>query len=45
MATSPLRWKKDTELDGRHFIELPDEKVNLIKLEFLEEEGEIYKSV
>ena len=41
MAPFLLRRKKDTELDGRRLIELPEKKVDLIKLEFLEEEREI----
>ncbi|KAF8804469.1 hypothetical protein BYT27DRAFT_7243611 [Phlegmacium glaucopus] len=45
MATFLLRRKKDTELDGRRLIELPEKKIDLIKLEFSEEEREIYKMV
>lgn len=45
MATFLLRRKKDTELDGRRLIELPEKKIDLIKLEFSEEEREVYKMV
>lgn len=45
MTTFLLRRKKDTELDGRRLIGLPEKKIDLIKLEFSAEEREIYKMV
>ncbi|KAL0578872.1 hypothetical protein V5O48_003105, partial [Marasmius crinis-equi] len=40
-----LRRKKDTMLDGKRLIELPARNVHLNKLEFTEEEREIYEMV
>ncbi|KDR76486.1 hypothetical protein GALMADRAFT_246858 [Galerina marginata CBS 339.88] len=40
-----LRRKKDSKLDGKNLIELPEKKVKLVKLEFSEEEREIYNMV
>ncbi|KAJ8073759.1 hypothetical protein PM082_012037 [Marasmius tenuissimus] len=40
-----LRRKKDTMLDGKRLIELPPRNVHLNKLEFSEEEKEIYEMV
>jgi hypothetical protein len=42
-ATTLLRRKKDSMLDGKRLIELPDKTVDLLKLEFGEEERAIYK--
>jgi hypothetical protein len=42
-ATTLLRRKKDSMLDGKRLIELPDKTVALVKLEFSEEERAIYK--
>jgi hypothetical protein len=36
---------KNSMLDGKRLIELPDKTILLIKLEFSEEEREIYKMV
>lgn len=36
---------KNSMLDGKRLIELPDKTISLIKLEFSEEEREIYKMV
>lgn len=40
-----LRRKKDTELDGKRLIELPEKTVTLEALEFNEEEREYYTMV
>lgn len=40
-----LRRMKNSMLDGKRLIELPDKTISLIKLEFSEEEREIYKMV
>lgn len=40
-----LRRMKNSMLDGKRLIELPDKTVSLIRLEFSEEEREIYKMV
>ncbi|PPQ82538.1 hypothetical protein CVT25_007147 [Psilocybe cyanescens] len=40
-----LRRKKDSKLDGKNLIELPEKRVELVKLEFSEEEKEIYNMV
>jgi hypothetical protein len=40
-----LRRMKNSMLDGKRLIELPDKTILLIKLEFSEEEREIYKMV
>lgn len=40
-----IRRTKSSELDGKRLIELPPKEVELIKLEFTEEEREIYKMV
>jgi SNF2 family DNA or RNA helicase len=40
-----LRRKKDTMLDGKRLIELPDRNVELVRLTFSDEEREIYKMV
>ncbi|KAK0211484.1 SNF2 family N-terminal domain-containing protein [Armillaria fumosa] len=40
-----LRRMKDTMLDGKHLIDLPEKETSLIKLEFTEEEREIYNMV
>lgn len=40
-----LRRKKDSQLDGKRLIELPDKTVTLQKLEFTEEERAIYQMV
>ncbi|KAG6850029.1 hypothetical protein H0H93_002233 [Arthromyces matolae] len=40
-----LRRLKNTEMDGKRLIELPDKTVSLIKLQFSEEERDIYKMV
>jgi len=42
-ATTLLRRKKDSMLDGKRLIELPDKTVELLKLEFSQEERAIYK--
>ncbi|KAA1473050.1 hypothetical protein DENSPDRAFT_219273 [Dentipellis sp. KUC8613] len=44
-ATMLLRRKKDTMLDGKHLIDLKPKEINMIKLEFTEEEREIYTMV
>jgi hypothetical protein len=36
---------KNSMLDGKRLIELPDKAISLIKLEFSEEERDIYKMV
>jgi SNF2 family DNA or RNA helicase len=36
---------KNSMLDGKRLIELPDKTISLVKLEFSEEEREIYKMV
>ncbi|KAF9486204.1 hypothetical protein BDN70DRAFT_822530 [Pholiota conissans] len=45
MTTFLLRRKKDSKLDGKNLIELPAKKIELAKLEFSEEEREIYSMV
>ena len=45
MLTFLLRRKKDSMLDGKRLIELPEKEVKLIKLEFSKEEREIYQMV
>jgi len=45
MQTFLLPRKKDSMLDGKQLIELPEKEVRLIKLEFSEEEREIYQMV
>jgi len=45
MHTFLLRRKKDSMLDGKKLIELPEKEVNLIKLEFSQEERDIYQMV
>ncbi|KAF8970384.1 P-loop containing nucleoside triphosphate hydrolase protein [Flammula alnicola] len=42
MTTFLLRRKKDSKLDGKNLIELPEKEVLLRKLEFSEEERDIY---
>ena len=44
-ATILLRRKKDSLLDGKRLIELPQKTVDLMKLEFSEEERVIYQMV
>ncbi|KAJ3559162.1 hypothetical protein NM688_g505 [Phlebia brevispora] len=44
-ATMLLRRKKDSMLDGQKLIELPSKLVRLIKLQFTQEERDIYKMV
>jgi SNF2 family DNA or RNA helicase len=41
-ATILLRRKKDSMLDGKRLIELPDKAVDLLRLDFSEEERAIY---
>lgn len=45
MVTFLLRRKKDTKLDDKPLIELPPKEVVLKRLEFTEEEREIYSMV
>ena len=45
MNTFLLRRKKNSMLDGKKLIELPEKEVKLIKLEFSKEEREIYQMV
>ena len=45
MNTFLLRRKKDSMLDGKKLIELPEKEVKLVKLEFSKEEREIYQMV
>ncbi|KAF9003231.1 SNF2 family N-terminal domain-containing protein [Cyathus striatus] len=40
-----LRRKKDTEMDGKRLIELPEKNIDLIKLEFSTEERDIYSMI
>ncbi|KAF8906844.1 SNF2 family N-terminal domain-containing protein [Gymnopilus junonius] len=40
-----LRRKKDSMLDGEKLVDLPPKKVELVKLEFSEEEREVYNMV
>lgn len=40
-----IRRMKNSILDGKRLIELPDKQVSLVKLEFSEEEREIYRMV
>ncbi|KAF9527621.1 SNF2 family N-terminal domain-containing protein [Crepidotus variabilis] len=40
-----LRRKKDTKLDGKPLIELPEKEVKMIKLEFSKEERDIYSMI
>ncbi|KDQ60258.1 hypothetical protein JAAARDRAFT_205244 [Jaapia argillacea MUCL 33604] len=44
-ASTLLRRKKDSMLDGKRLVELPEKDVQLCKLEFSEEERAIYKMV
>lgn len=44
-ATTLLRRKKDSMLDGKRLIELPEKTVDLLKLEFSGEERAIYNMV
>jgi len=45
MQTFLLRRKKDSMLDGKKLIDLPEKNIKLIKLEFSEEERDIYQMV
>ena len=45
LQTCILRRRKDTELDGRRLVELPPKEVVLTKLEFSQDERDIYKAV
>lgn len=45
MTTFLLRRKKDSKLDGKNLIELPEKKVELCKLEFSQEERDVYHMV
>ncbi|KAG5342645.1 hypothetical protein C0989_010613 [Termitomyces sp. Mn162] len=45
ITTFLLRRMKDTTMDGKRLIELPEKKVSLVKLQFSEEERDIYKMV
>lgn len=45
ITTFLLRRMKDSLLDGKRLIELPDKTVSLVKLEFSAEEREIYTMV
>lgn len=45
MVTFLLRRKKDTQLDGKPLIDLPPKEVVMKRLEFTEEEREIYSMV
>ena len=40
-----LRRMKDTMLDGKRLIDLPEKETSLVRLEFTEEEREIYGMV
>ncbi|KAL4260457.1 SNF2/RAD54 helicase family protein [Pleurotus pulmonarius] len=45
LASCMIRRTKSSQLDGKRLIELPPKEVELVKLEFTEEEREIYKMV
>lgn len=45
LDTCLLRRKKNTMLDGKRLVELPSKQVILHKLQFTEEEREIYQAV
>ncbi|KAF9465092.1 SNF2 family N-terminal domain-containing protein [Collybia nuda] len=45
IATFLLRRMKDSLLDGKRLIELPDKTISLVRLEFSTEEREIYTTV
>jgi len=45
MRSFLLRRRKDTELDGKKLIELPEKDVEIVKLDFTKDEREIYDSV
>ncbi|KAG5653742.1 hypothetical protein H0H81_010999, partial [Sphagnurus paluster] len=45
LSTFLLRRMKDSKLDGRNLIELPNKTVSLIRLHFTQEEREIYTMV
>ncbi|KAG6884788.1 hypothetical protein C0993_008278 [Termitomyces sp. T159_Od127] len=45
IATFLLRRMKDTTMDGKRLIELPERKVSLVRLQFSKEELDIYKTV
>lgn len=40
-----LRRKKDSKLDGKTLVELPEKEIKLVKLEFSPEERQIYDMV
>ncbi|KAF7800359.1 hypothetical protein EIP86_011609 [Pleurotus ostreatoroseus] len=44
-ATMLLRRKKDSMLDGKRLIELPNKQIHLVKLQFSQEEREVYQMV
>jgi SNF2 family DNA or RNA helicase len=45
ISTFLLRRMKDSKLDGKRLIELPEKTVSLVKLQFSEEERDIYRMV
>jgi len=45
LDTCLLRRKKDSMLDGKRLVELPSKEVTLHRLQFTEEEREIYQAV
>lgn len=44
-ASCLLRRKKDSKLDGKRLVELPEKTVELLKLEFTKDERDIYQMV
>ncbi|KAG6879839.1 hypothetical protein C0992_010797 [Termitomyces sp. T32_za158] len=45
ITTFLLRRMKDTTMDGKRLIELPERKVSLVRLQFSKEERDVYKMV
>lgn len=45
ITTFLLRRMKDSKLDGKRLIELPEKNVGMVQLEFSPEERDVYKMV
>lgn len=45
MSTYQIRRTKDSTLDGKKLVDLPEKKINMTSLEFTKDEADIYKMV
>jgi hypothetical protein len=45
MSTYQIRRTKESMLDGKKLVDLPEKKINMTALEFTKEEADIYKMV